>query len=153
SRRSTSGTTTAAPPSMARSWVGRTSCSGTGTTSCSRTRWSSRRRRRRSGESMAVTERLRHVPRDRLLDAFLIANLAVLSLDVFIAHSGNAFREPMGRVPVGFGVLGAGALVVALGLDSFDPLRPRALRVGQLVGWTSLVVGVAGLLFHLSSNF
>ena len=91
--------------------------------------------------------------RDRLLlvELFVCSNLAFLVLDVAIAHAVNAFARPAEWVPVAFAALGAAALV---------PGIVRMWRRGappggadSSVGWAGVVTGVAGLLFHLQSQF
>jgi hypothetical protein len=102
---------------------------------------------------MEVAERLARWPRPLLVELFAIANLAFLTLDVFIAHSINAFHYPVERIPVGFGVAGAGVLLAGLVVDAFDLGRTTARRAGHVVGWTSVLVGVIGLFLHLRSSF
>ncbi len=54
---------------------------------------------------------------------------------------------------MGFGVAGAVVLLGGLVLDAFDLRRAAARWVGYLVGWASILVGVAGLFLHLRSSF
>ena len=82
-----------------------------------------------------------------VLDVFVIANLAFLALDVYIAHSVNAFAHWGEWVPVLFAIVGSLSLLVTL----FSKSAKRG--VGLAVGGISVVVGVAGLLFHLDSRF
>jgi len=92
-------------------------------------------------------------PRPVLVELFAVANLAFLTLDVFIAHSINAFHYPVERIPVGFGIAGAAVLFTGLAVDAFD-LRRAAIRwAGYLVGWSAILVGVIGLFLHLRSSF
>src|SRR5262245_43737072 len=84
---------------------------------------------------------------------FAIGNLAFLSVDGFIAHSINAFRDPVEGIPVAFGVTGAAVLFVGLAVDAFDLRRTRARWAGYLVGATSILIGVVGFLLHLRSAF
>lgn len=90
-----------------------------------------------------------------LVELFVIANLAFLTVDNFLAHAVNRFRAWPEWIPVGFA--GAGALALALGLwlanrgGARDAWRPA--RGGALVGVLAIGVGVAGLLFHLESQF
>ena len=102
---------------------------------------------------MRIAERAGRWSRPVLVELFAVANLAFLTLDVFIAHSINAFHYPIERIPVAFGVGGAAVLLVALAIDAFD-LRGRASRgAGYVVGAASILVGVAGLFLHLRSTF
>ena len=102
---------------------------------------------------MRIAERARALPRPLLVELFAVANLAFLTVDVFIAHSVNAFHFTVEYVPVGFGVAGAAVLIAALALDAFDLARPRVRRAGYVVGVASILVGVAGLFLHLRSTF
>ncbi|MCA9727999.1 MAG: hypothetical protein R3E12_13915 [Candidatus Eisenbacteria bacterium] len=102
---------------------------------------------------MLVIDRLRRVPRPVFVELFAIGNLAFLTLDVFIAHSINAFHYPIERIPVGFGVAGAAVLLIGLVMDAFDLRRAVTRWAGYLVGWASILVGVIGLFLHLRSSF
>jgi hypothetical protein len=91
----------------------------------------------------------------------VVSNLAFLVLDVFLAHSINDFRHPAEWIPVGYAALGAAGLGANLALRG--PWRGgaggpdwragagRALGLG--VGCGGIVVGIAGLLWHLESGF
>jgi hypothetical protein len=92
-------------------------------------------------------------PRPVLVELFAIANLAFLTLDVFLAHSVNAFHYAIERIPVGFGALGAVVLLTGLIVDAFDLRRVGARSAGFVVGWAAIVVGVIGLFLHLRSSF
>ena len=101
--------------------------------------------------------------RDRplLLEAFVAFNLAFLVLDVFLAHSMNAFRHPAEWIPLAYASLAATAL--AGNMVVRGPWRREAERgawrrgagrgIGFAVGWGGIAVGVAGLLWHLESAF
>ncbi len=102
---------------------------------------------------MGVRERVRGWSRPLLVELFAIGNLAFLTLDVFIAHSINAFGYPIERIPVGFGVVGAVVLAVGLVADAFDLRRAAARWAGYLVGPAAILVGVVGLFLHLKSSF
>ncbi len=97
--------------------------------------------------------RATRLPRPVLVELFAIANLAFLTLDVFLAHSVNAFHYALERIPVGFGALGATILLTGLIVDAFDLRRPGARSAGYVVGWAAILVGVAGLFLHLRSSF
>ena len=91
--------------------------------------------------------------RPLLVELFVLLNLAFLILDVFIAHSVNAFYHWAEWIPVYFA---AGATVMLLG--SFLYYRSNfhqgwARRFGLIVGWIAIFVGIIGLILHLDSQF
>ena len=102
---------------------------------------------------MNAVERAGRWSRPVLVELFAVANLAFLTLDVFIAHSINAFHYPIERIPVGFGIAGAAVLFIGLAVDAFDLRRATVRWVGYLVGWSAILVGVIGLFLHLRSSF
>lgn len=92
-----------------------------------------------------------------LLEGFATVNLAFLTLDIYVAHSVNAFRHPAEWIPFAFSILGAALLAAnllrALG-PRHAPFHAGAGRwTGFAVGWGAIAVGVAGLLWHLKSHF
>lgn len=99
-------------------------------------------------------EALRRAADDKalLVEAFAAANLAFLVLDVYLAHSANSFHRPAEWIPLGFAAAGALALAANLFLPRpFDSRRGR--WIGFVVGGGAILVGVAGLLWHLGSRF
>jgi hypothetical protein len=125
-----------------------------------------------------------------LLEAFVAINLAFLTLDIYVAHSMNAFRHWAEWIPFYFSIAGALAVAVGVGRALLAGARgqgragtggpgarrrgaeqaaepaPAAMRTpgamistgagrwtGLLVGWASIAIGVAGLLWHLQSHF
>jgi hypothetical protein len=100
-----------------------------------------------------IVERLAGAPRPLAVELFAIANLGFLTIDVFIAHSINAFHYPIERIPVGFGIAGATVLLGALAVDAFDLRRQRVRWAGYLVGWLAIAVGLIGLFLHLRGTF
>lgn len=105
------------------------------------------------GAADGILGRIASLPRALVVELFAIANLAFLTVDVFVAHSINAFHYPIERIPVGFGVAGAALLLVGLAADAFDLGRRRARWAGLLVGWAAIAVGVGGLFLHLRGTF
>jgi hypothetical protein len=86
-----------------------------------------------------------------VVEVFIFGNLAFLSADVYIAHSSNAFDRKAEWVPVFFSLA---APLLLLAVAAFSNAGPRAARaLAMVVGWTSLGVGIAGMLFHLQSHF
>lgn len=99
-----------------------------------------------------------------IVELFAIVNLGFLALDVYIAHSVNQFERAPEWIPVIFSLAAPVVLIVAAILGGIVPNRdyplpspaPRARAarfLGLLVGWISLGVGVAGMVFHLQSHF
>src|SRR5579872_2857926 len=83
-----------------------------------------------------------------LVEIFIIANLGFLTADVYIAHAVNAFERPEEWIPIGFSAIAPLLLIAAFFL------RNRIGRfLGFAVGWASLAVGIAGMVFHLQSHF
>ncbi len=100
---------------------------------------------------MFIPRSLRNLP--LVVELFALGNLAFLGVDIYVAHSINAFRHQAEWIPIVFSVLA----VFVLGLDLARSLRrsddwtPGWL--GLPVGAVAIVVGVGGLLFHLDSQF
>lgn len=86
--------------------------------------------------------------RTLLLELFILANLAFLALDVFIAHSVNAFAHWGEWIPFGFSLASPIALLVSM-LSGEVTKRWG----GLIVGWLAVAVGIGGMLFHLESQF
>lgn len=90
--------------------------------------------------------------RRRLVELFVLANLAFLVLDVWIAHSVNAFRDPLEWLPVVFAA--AGSVLLAVAVAAGWRRRGALWRwLGHGVGWGAIAVGVGGLLLHLEAHF
>lgn len=95
------------------------------------------------------------------VELFAVSNLAFLAVDVSLAHAVNSFAHPAEYVPVAFSLLATLLLVAALWLGGLRPplaseptsQRRLARRLGLFVGWASIAVGVAGVVFHLESTF
>ena len=91
--------------------------------------------------------------RGALLEAFVLANFAFLVLDVFLAHAVNDFRHRAEWIPFVFSIAATLALAAAL------PGRRRAIRgsyacrAGIVVGAGSIALGIAGVAYHLQSQF
>src|SRR3954471_16060547 len=93
------------------------------------------------------------------VELFAVANIAFLAVDIGLAHAVNAFARPEEWIPIGFSltaplILGAAMALGGLrpGLAGEGPARRRLARaLGLAVGWGSVAVGIAGLLYHLDS--
>lgn len=98
------------------------------------------------------------------VELFALSNIAFLAVDIFVAHSINAFDNPAEWAPMVFSVAATPLLALATLLDGLTPspfrsteavpFRRRVARwLGLAVGWGAVGVGIAGLLFHLDSQF
>src|ERR1019366_7077469 len=88
-----------------------------------------------------------------LLELFVASNLAVLAGDIVLAHSVNQFRRPAEYIPLYFSA-GAPGLLLAGVLGRWHWRFHAAWRdIGLLVGWLAVLVGLAGVIFHLQSSF
>jgi hypothetical protein len=97
---------------------------------------------------------------------FLVANVAFLAIDIFLAHAVNEFANRAEWIPIGFSLAATVLLLCAIGLGRSPSAlaaddrragvrwRTRLARwIGFAVGWSAIVVGVAGLLWHLQGDF
>ena len=106
---------------------------------------------------------IRRLPSPRtVVELFAAGNLAFLAVDVYAAHSVNAFERPQEWIPVAVSIaaplLLAVEWVVGYRLSVVDAASTTSNRqpttiLGLLVGWASIAVGVGGMLFHLQSHF
>lgn len=81
---------------------------------------------------------------------FTIANLAFLAVDISIAHAANHFREGGEWIPIVFSALAPVLLFPGALRDS----RSKAVVIlDYAVGAVSVLVGVTGMVLHLSSAF
>lgn len=87
------------------------------------------------------------------IELFVLSNLAFLALDIYIAHSENAFQRSAEYVPLGFSLLAPPLLLIAV--VSRERGRPEWLwrALGYIVGWISVGIGLAGVIYHLESRF
>jgi hypothetical protein len=87
------------------------------------------------------------------IDAFVTVNLAFMVLDIFLAHSSNQFSEPAEYFPLWFSICAPPILSVALSFRIGMDKRHIWNDLGHLVGWISVLVGLASVIFHLHSQF
>ncbi len=87
-----------------------------------------------------------------IVELFVVANLSFLAVDIFIAHSTNAFSHPAEWIPFYFSIGAPLLLVLELGLNWRGKQQRRRL-LGFLVGSCSSIVGIAGMLWHLHGSF
>ncbi len=103
-----------------------------------------------------------------LVEVFIALNFSFLTLDIYVAHSVNAFARAPEWIPLAYTI--AAALAVLVNLTVSAPVRGvvggragrggvRSFRegagwwLGVVVGVAGVAVGVAGMLWHLHSNF
>jgi hypothetical protein len=100
------------------------------------------------------------------VEMFVAANLAFLTVDIGLAHAVNVFEHRAEWVPVIFSPAATLLLLLAVSLGGLDGLGPdeswtgprvwrrRLFRgIGLAIGWGSVAVGIAGLLWHLHGQF
>lgn len=88
------------------------------------------------------------------VELFVLGNLAFLAVDVWLAHSYNQFAHWAEWIPFFFSLGSPVLLAVALRLGGLAEDRPGPGRwIGLALGATSVVIGVAGMVFHLESTF
>ena len=88
-----------------------------------------------------------------LLEGFVLANFAFLILDIFLAHSVNAFRHRAEWIPFVFSIAATVLLAPALPSAARRIRGGYAHRVGLVVGFGSIALGMAGVVYHLESQF
>ncbi|TNE47946.1 MAG: hypothetical protein EP343_17885 [Deltaproteobacteria bacterium] len=99
-----------------------------------------------------TTEQKNHFKWGWWLELFVASNLGFLALDVYVAHSANRFAHNIEWLPVYLSLVAPVLLVPAW-------LRPNGhhSRVGKglgyIIGGISILVGVAGFLYHLADTF
>lgn len=86
-----------------------------------------------------------------LVELFVLFNFAALVADIFLAHSENHFRRESEYIPLYFSAVAAVTIALLLRVRRRWPDAWR--DVGHLVGWLAVVVGLAGVVLHLDSQF
>ena len=87
------------------------------------------------------------------LEVFVLFNLAFLAVDIYLAHSTNAFRQPAEYIPLYYSA--TAPLLLAAGLIAREKFGYRAVwaDLGYLTGWAGIVIGLTGVILHLDSRF
>ena len=88
-----------------------------------------------------------------LLELFVASNLAVLAGDIVLAHSVNQFGRPAEYIPFYFSASAPVLLLIVIFARWRWGFRAAWRDVGFLVGALSVLVGLAGVLYHLQSSF
>lgn len=90
---------------------------------------------------------------DLWLEVFLIFNFASLTGDILLAHSENSFRHRAEYIPLWFSAAAAAMLIIGMAARLRSPSLILWKWIGYAVGWLSVCVGVAGVVYHLESGF
>src|SRR5437868_5296204 len=85
------------------------------------------------------------------IEAFVAVNIGFLTLDIYLAHSANEFRNRAEYIPLFFSAIAPGAMGLAVGLRARWPGFWK--YAGYVIGWAAILMGLAGVLFHLESHF
>jgi hypothetical protein len=88
-----------------------------------------------------------------VLDGFVLSNVAFLVADVYLAHSVNRFRHPVEWLPVGFSLIATLVLAPAVALRVRGQASGFVRASGVVIGWAAIALGLAGVSFHLDSQF
>jgi len=89
----------------------------------------------------------------KLVEAFALANLAFLGVDIGIAHAVNKFAVPAEWIPVFFSAVAPGVLAWAWRLESRTGPAGAGRLLGLVVCWLSVATGFAGMVLLLRSWF
>lgn len=87
------------------------------------------------------------------IEAFVLINLAFLAGDIYLAHSGNAFRYSEEWIPFYFSL--SAPVLLVIGLAAREVWRKPRLwsGLGYVIGALAIVVGCAGVIYHLDGQF
>jgi hypothetical protein len=86
------------------------------------------------------------------VELFALFNLAGLAPDIFLAHTTNYFRHPTEYIPLVFSIISPVLTLPAVVLLGLGKVRGWRI-LGYIVGWSSVLIGVTGLVLHLDSQF
>jgi len=86
-----------------------------------------------------------------LLEVFILFNLGFLALDIYLAHSTNNFRKSAEYIPFYFSA--CAPVILLIGLVFAERRRMLWKILGHAMGWIAILVGLAGVLYHLNSSF
>ena len=87
------------------------------------------------------------------LEAFVLVNLAFLSLDIYLAHSVNQFRHEAEYVPLYFSLAAPAVLARGPAGRGMAGLRGRVARPGLSGRLVAVGIGLVGVVLHLDSRF
>jgi len=86
-----------------------------------------------------------------MAEIFAFGNLTFLAVDIYIAHRVNDFAHAAEWIPVIYSA--TVPLLLLPGLFYRQHKQGFSLRAGYFVAISSILVGLAGLLFHLNGSF
>jgi len=86
-------------------------------------------------------------------ELFALGNLAFLALDIYIAHSENGFLRRAEFFPLYFSLASPVLLGAALLAREFGRMPKFWSISGFAVGLMSIALGLAGVIYHLDSQF
>jgi hypothetical protein len=88
---------------------------------------------------------------DLWVEVFVVLNVGFLAFDIYLAHSTNQFSHRAEWIPFFFSLIAPVILIAGL---TQRIKHPAVWKIcGYLVGWTSIVVGITGVVLHLESQF
>lgn len=87
------------------------------------------------------------------LELFVAFNFFCLTGDIVLAHGSNHFRNPAEYIPLWFSLAAAMILLVVLLLRWHFAQQAAWKNFGYAVAWASIIVGAAGVVYHLDSHF
>ena len=87
------------------------------------------------------------------LELFILANISFLAFDIYVAHSINAFAERIEWLPIFFSAVATLVLLLAFPKSPVQLTAGWRRMAGLAVGFTSIALGIAGMIFHLESQF
>lgn len=87
------------------------------------------------------------------VEAFVLFNFLVLTLDIYLAHSTNQFRRQTEYIPLYFSAIAPFVLLVGLTARERYGYSAVWRDIGHLVGWVAIIIGLAGVILHLDSRF
>ena len=87
------------------------------------------------------------------LDVFVTINLLILAADIEIAHSVNLFARWAEYIPLYFSMAAPVFLAVVILLRWCGRFEAAWRDIGYLVGASSVLIGLGGVIYHLESRF
>ena len=102
--------------------------------------------------NMANQNKWWHSPR-LWIEAFVLINVAFLSIDIYLAHSFNKFHHPAEFVPLYYSLAAPVLLLVGLIGREWRSWVGLWRVLGLTVGGLGIVLGLVGVIYHLDSRF